>query len=292
METRLQQGPGSAAVTAGTGEEPQPVVAGRWSRLVRPRLPYVFMALVYLFLFVPILVVALTSFNPTGVAGVPVDGLTLEWYRELRRDERLIDALTTSLLIALLAALITALLGLLLAYQINLRSLQLRRAIQGFVFLPTLIPGVVIGIALVSWFNRIGLSTGFLSILIAHVLVALPFTTTIILTSFYGFDQRLLEASRDLGAGEWRTFRNVTLPLVLPGVISGALIAFTISFDEFVVTFFVAGGGVMTLPIEIYSRIRFLHSPVINAVSTLVLVISMLLIVAGQMLALRRRGQE
>jgi spermidine/putrescine transport system permease protein len=241
----------------------------------------VYAGLVYVFLFAPILVVALTSFNPDGRATIP-NGLTTRWYANLMEDDQLIDALWTSLQIAVLTALIASLLGLLAAYGLSRYRFPGRGAVQGLFYLPMLVPGVVSGVSLLTWYNRIGLGSGYLTILIAHVIFALPFTLTIILTSFAGFDTRLEEAAQDLGATPLRTFMRITLPIVMPGVIGGALIAFTLSFDEFVLTFFVAGGGVQTLPIVIYDRIRYLLSPEINAIATVVMVFSIGLLLIGQ----------
>ena len=248
-----------------------------------------YITLIYLFLFLPIVAVIITSFNASGRTSFPPTGLTTRWYQDLFADEALLTALRTSTIMATLVAIIACAIGLLAAYGLSRFSFRGKRPTQALFYLPILVPGVVTGISLVIWFNRIGLQTGFLTILIAHVIQALPFTLTMILTSFYGFDRRLEEASQDLGANEWRTFRRVTFPLVLPGIVGGALIAFTISFDEFVLTFFVAGAGVQTLPLVIYSRIRYLLSPEINAVATLVVVISMVLVFSGQALSALRR---
>lgn len=246
-------------------------------------------ALVYIFLFAPILVVVLTSFNPTGRATIP-NALTTQWYRDLAEDDQLIDALWVSLQIGVTTAVITSLLGLSAAYGLSRYRIPGRGVAQGLFYLPMLIPAVVTGVSMLIWFNRIGIDLGWFSILIAHVVFALPFTLTIILTSFAGFDTRLEEAAQDLGATPWRTFRLVTLPLVMPGVLGGALIAFTLSFDEFVLTFFVAGGGVQTLPLVIYNRIRYLLSPEINAIATLVIAFSVGILLIGQIaIALRAR---
>jgi spermidine/putrescine transport system permease protein len=241
-------------------------------------------ALVYLFLFAPIVVVALTSFNPTGRATIP-DSLTSTWYSELLDDSQLIDALWVSVRVALGTAIIASVLGLLAAYGLSRFRFPGRGALQGLFYLPMLVPAVVSGVSLLTWYHRLGIDLGWFTILIAHVIFALPFTLTIILTSFAGFDTRLEEAAQDLGATPFRTFRLVTLPLVMPGVIGGALIAFTLSFDEFVLTFFVAGGGVQTLPLVIYNRIRYLLSPEINAIATIVMAFSIGLLLFGQLAA-------
>ena len=249
----------------------------------------VFVALVYIFLFAPILVVALTSFNPEGRATIP-DSLTTQWYSDLAEDDQLIDALWTSIQVGLATAVIASLLGLLAAYGLSKYRFPGRGALQGLFYLPMLVPAVVSGVSLLTWYNEIGIDLGWFTILIAHVIFALPFTLTIILTSFAGFDTRLEEAAQDLGATPFRTFRYITLPLVMPGVIGGALIAFTLSFDEFVLTFFVAGGGVQTLPLVIYNRIRYLLSPEINAIATVVMGFSIGLLLIGQVaVAIRSR---
>lgn len=256
------------------------------------RLLRLYATLVYLFLFAPIIVVVISSFNPSGRWDVP-HGFTMRWYADLMKDGEILHALRTSLVIAVLVAIISSLLGLLGAYGLSRTRFPGRGLVQALFYLPMLVPGVVVGIALVIWFNKLGIATGFLTILIAHVLVTLPFTLTLIMTSFYGFDRRLEEAAHDLGANDWDTFWKVTFPLVLPGVIGGALIAFTLSFDEFVLTFFVAGGGVKTLPLVIYSRIRYLLSPVINAIATVVIVFSIALLLLSQLAQyLRARKAE
>lgn len=251
----------------------------------------VYAALVYIFLFLPILVVALTSFNPSGRATIP-KGLTTKWYADLLHDDQLLGALWTSLQIAVTTAIISSVLGLLAAYGLSRYRIPGRGALQALFYMPMLVPAVVSGVSLLIWYNKIGLDLGWFTILIAHVIFTLPFTLTIILTSFAGFDTRLEEAAQDLGATPWRTFRYITLPLVMPGVLGGALIAFTLSFDEFVLTFFVAGGGVQTLPLVIYNRIRYLLSPEINAIATIVMGFSIgLLVIAQLIVALRVRAE-
>lgn len=247
----------------------------------------IYTAIVFIFLFLPILVVALTSFNPTGRATIP-NGLTTKWYSDLLEDDQLISALWTSIQIAISTAIISSLLGLLAAYGLSRYRIPGRGALQGFFYMPMLVPAVVSGVSLLIWYNKIGLDLGRLTILIAHVVFTLPFTLTIILTSFAGFDTRLEEAAQDLGATPFRTFRLITLPIVMPGVLGGALMAFTLSFDEFVLTFFVAGGGVQTLPLVIYNRIRYLLSPEINAIATIVMGFSIGLLLIGQIVIITR----
>lgn len=248
-------------------------------------------AMVYVFLFAPILVVMMTSFNPTGRATIPTE-FTLDWYSELVDDEQLMSALGTSLLVALVSSALSAILGLSAAYGLSRYRLPGRGAAQGIFYLPMLVPAVVSGVSMLMWFRNINIELGWASIILTHVVVTLPFTMTIILTSFAGFDMRLEEAAMDLGASPWRTFRTITLPIVMPGVLGGALMAFTLSFDEFVVTLFVSGGGVQTLPIVVYNRIRYMLSPEINAIATLVMGFSIGLLAIGQATLMIRRRKE
>lgn len=241
----------------------------------------IYVVLVYIFLFLPILVVGLTSFNPTGRATIP-NALTTQWYADLLDDSQLVGALWVSIRVAISTAIISSVLGLLAAYGLSRYRVRGRGVIQGMFYLPMLVPAVVSGVSLLIWYNRIGIDLGWFTILIAHVIFTLPFTLIIILTSFAGFDMRLEEAAQDLGATPLRTFRFITLPLVMPGVLGGALMAFTLSFDEFVLTFFVAGGGVQTLPLVIYNRIRYLLSPEINAIATIVMGFSIGLLILAQ----------
>ncbi len=275
----------AAQRTAAGSTRPRAARPPEWGK----RLLYLWTGIVYAFLFLPIVMVLITSFNPTGLTRFPPEGFSLRWYEELLRDRDLQAAFSTSLSIALLSALATSVLGLSAAYGLTRSFVPGKRAFQAFFYLPILVPGIVAGISLLMYFSFVGLKTGYATIVLAHVTHAIPYTLTLILTSFYGFDRTLEEAAQDLGADPWRTFWRVTFPLVLPGVIGGALIAFTVSFDEFVITSFVAGSGVQTLPLVIYSRIRFMLSPVINAAAAVVLILSMTLILAGQLLVMRRR---
>ncbi len=276
---------GGTAARGGQGRGPDRGALGR-------RLLLVYAALVYGFLFLPILLVMVTSVNPDGRATFPPPGVTDRWYRDLVSDDQMLEAFRTSLTVGAIVALVATVLGLLAAWGLSRYTFRFKRGVRALFYLPMLVPGVVGGISLVIWFNRIGLASGFWTIVIAHVVHALPYTLTLILTSFYGFDRRLEEASRDLGAGEWSTFRRVTLPLVMPGVIGGALLAFTLSFDEFVLTFFVAGGGVQTLPLVIFSRIRFELSPVINAAAAVVIAVSVLVLLSGQLAGWARARRQ
>jgi spermidine/putrescine transport system permease protein len=221
--------------------------------------------LVYVFIFLPIVILILMSFSSGALSSFPPEGFTIQWYQKFAGNRAAWDALKVSVTIAILNALLTVFVGTLAAYSLVRFSFRLKKVIQTLVFMPMVIPVVVFGISLLLFFRGIGLEPGILTVTLSHMVRSLPFAVMIISTSLTGFDPTLEEAAADLGANEFSIFRRVILPLILPGLIGAALISFTISFDEFVVTFFVAGGGIRTLPLYLYSKIRFTITPEINA---------------------------
>lgn len=240
------------------------------------------------FLYLPIAVLVGLSFNESGLP-TSWGGFSTKWYRELAGDAEIKDAAVATLGVALVATAISVLIGTPLAFGLaRLRS----RLLDGVVFVPMIIPDIVLAIALLSAFNlvftqQLGRQLGLWSVVLAHATFGIAFVAIVVATRLGHFDYSTVEASRDLGAGALRTFLNVTLPQIAPGVIAGALLVFTLSVDEFVIAFFTAGIEI-TLPIQIYSMIRFGVTPVINALATIVLAVSLALVLA----ALRLRGKE
>lgn len=238
--------------------------------------------LVYLYLFLPIVVLVMMSFTGGSLTSFPPQGFSLQWYASFWQNRAAWDALQTSVLIALFNALLTVILGVLAAYGLVRFDFPGKKVLQSLIFLPIIVPGIVFGIALLLYFHFIGLPSSIYTVTISHMVRALPFSVMLISTSLTGFNPSLEEAAKDLGAGEFSTFWKITLPLIMPGVISAALVSFTVSFDEFVITFFVSGQGVITLPLFLYSEIRFMVTPEINAISTVVLAISLLMVLLLQ----------
>jgi spermidine/putrescine transport system permease protein len=240
------------------------------------------------FLYLPIAVLVGLSFNESGLP-TSWGGFSTKWYGELVRDDEIKDAAVATLGVALAATAISVLIGTPLAFGLaRLRS----RLLDGLVFVPMIIPDIVLAIALLSAFNlfftqQLGRQLGLWSIVLAHATFGIAFVAIVVATRLGHFDFSTVEASRDLGAGVLRTFLHVTLPQIAPGVIAGALLVFTLSVDEFVIAYFTAGVEI-TLPIQIYSMIRFGVTPVINALATVVLAVSILLVFA----AMRLRGKE
>ncbi len=239
---------------------------------------HIISGLVYIFLFLPIVSLVIVSFNSASLTSLPIDGLSLRWYEAFFNNRGAWSALGTSLAVALVAAVVTTILGLMAAYGLVRLRFQGKRLLQALIVLPIIVPHLVFGIDLLLFFKAIGISPNAFTVCIAHIVLAFPFAVMLISTSLSGFNPTLEEAAKDLGANERRTFFRVTLPLIAPGVISAILVSFTVSFDEFVVSFFVSGKGVVTLPLFLYSELRFSVTPEINAISTFVLAISVLVI--------------
>jgi spermidine/putrescine transport system permease protein len=239
---------------------------------------HIIAGLTYIFLFMPIISLVLLSFNQGALTSFPMAGFSLRWYEVFWNNRGAWAALRTSVLVAVVTSIATTVLATLAAIGLVRLSFKGKGLLQSLLMLPIVIPHLVFGINLLMFFKFINLAPSVITVATAHIVLALPFAVMLISTSLSGLDVKLEEAAKDLGASEWRTFRRVVLPLIAPGIISAAMIAFTISFDEFVLTFFVSGRGLITLPLYLYSEIRFQVTPEVNAISTVVLGISLIFI--------------
>jgi spermidine/putrescine transport system permease protein len=227
------------------------------------------------FLYLPILVLVVLSFNRSGLP-TAWGGFALTWYRELLHDVDLMAAIRNSLIVAVAVTVISTILGTLLA--LGLHRTVRSRTLDAALFLPAVIPDIVLAIALLIFFNLLRVGLGLHTIVLAHVVFDMVFVAAIVRTRLGYFDRRIEEAAGDLYAGPVQTFVRITLPLIAPGVVAGAIVAFTLSVDEFVIAFFNSGPTSITFPIRVYGMIRFGVTPVINAVATVVLVFSLLVI--------------
>lgn len=237
-------------------------------------------ALIYLFLYAPILVLMVFSFNSTRSTRV-WEGFSTEWYAVLLRDQSILDAFYNSMLVGVTSTIIATIIGTLTAMALTRHRFRGQGFADSTIYAATVMPEIVVGVSLLAFFVAIGFGLGITTIIIAHVAFNISFVTIVVRARLSGMDESIEEAARDLGANPLQTFLRVTLPLILPGVMAGALLAFTLSFDDFVITFFVSGVGSSTLPLKIYSMIKFGVSPVINALSTVILVATMILIFGG-----------
>lgn len=240
--------------------------------------------LVYAFLYVPIAVLILLSFNR---AGLPTawTGFSLHWYGELAGNAAIQRAALNTLIVALASTLVATLLGTLLALGLESRK-RSSGLLDALMFAPMIIPDIVLAIALLSFFTLLKLTLGLHTIMLAHVVFNIAFVCAVVRTRLKHFDHAIVEASIDLGASELTTFRRVTLPAILPGVVAAALLAFTLSVDEFIIAYFTAGAGPSstTLPMQIYAMVRFGVTPEINALATIVMLVSFTILFTAQRL--------
>jgi spermidine/putrescine transport system permease protein len=245
--------------------------------------------LVLIYLYLPIVILVLFSFNSQKI-NVRWEGFTLEWYRLLFEDNEVILATWNTLLIALTSTVISTAIGTLAALGLQRYRFRGYRLTESALYLPVIIPEVVMGISLLVFFTLIRFPLGLASITLSHIAFSIPFVTLVVRARLHGFDRSIEEAAMDLGANEFTTFWRVTLPTILPGVLAGALLAFTLSLDDYVITFFTAGPGSTTLPLRIYSMVRHAVTPEINALSTLWVSTVFIILLAGQVLQLRQKS--
>ena len=230
---------------------------------------------VYVFLYAPLLIVVIYSFNDSSMNAQWV-GFTLKWYDKLFHDNQMLTAAWNSLIIGLTASAVSTVLGTMAGYAMYRFRLRL---LPAMVVAPIAIPEILVGVSLLLFFVMLNFTLGLLSIMLAHIAFCIGFVAIVVRARLAGLDDSLIEAARDLGATPWKAFLKVTLPLITPGVIAGALMAFTLSIDDFVITFFTAGPDSRTLPLVIYTMVKITVTPEINAVSTLLMLLTLILIV-------------
>jgi spermidine/putrescine transport system permease protein len=251
------------------------------------RFPGVVVALALLFLYVPVAVVAYLSLSPSPQPTIPLDGVSVRWYAAVLTDSRFVRALVTSAVVGVLAAGGGTVLGVAGAYTITRSALPglVRGAVAAAIALPLFVPTVVVafGIGLTS--DLVGLGFGYGPVLLGHLFWVLPFTTSLLSARYVELDERLPDAAADLGADRRTVFRTITLPLLRPALAASVLFAFALSFNEFLITFFLAGSGVTTVPLEIFGKVRVGSTAFLNAASVIVLAVSAA--VAGAASALR-----
>jgi spermidine/putrescine transport system permease protein len=235
----------------------------------------------YLFLYLPLIVVVVFSFNDSKLNAEWV-GFTTAWYGKLMQDGQMLLAARNSLLIALSASLVSTVLGTMAGFAMHRYR---TRVLPVLVFAPIAMPEILMGVALLIFFVLLNFTLGLVSITLAHIAFCIGYVAIVVRARLTGMDESLVEAARDCGATPLEAFRYVTFPLILPGVIAGSLMAFTLSIDDFVITFFTAGASASTLPLQIYSMVKTVVTPEVNAISTLLLVLTLLLITVAARIA-------
>jgi spermidine/putrescine transport system permease protein len=237
--------------------------------------------LVYLFLYLPLVILVLFSFDTSTINGWPIAGWTLSWYQKIGLDDALLAALRNSLTVGLEAVTIAVILGTLAALAIHRYRFPGREVFLFMATLPIVLPGVVTGIAMLLFFHFFNIDLSLATVLIGHATFCLVVVLNNVLARLVRVPKELAEAAGDLGANALQTFWHVTLPSIRTAMLSGALLAFTLSFDEVVVTFFLTGRD-NTLPMEIWGRLRIGFTPELNAIASLVIAVSVVLVIASQ----------
>jgi len=237
---------------------------------------------IFLMLYLPIFTLIIFSFNDSK-RNIVWRGFTTKYYWKAWNNDALIDAFINSLTIAIISTVISTVIGVMLAVALWRFRFPFKAASEGILALPIVVPEICMGVAMLAFYSRVtGFPAGWIwpfnlsAITVAHIAFSFPFVTIIVRTRLTGFNMELAEASRDLGASEWRTFWDIIFPFMRPGIIAGSLLAFTLSLDDFVVTFFTSGPDTLTFPVKVYSMVRFSVTPEVNAASTILVIITVI----------------
>ncbi|MFD3262136.1 ABC transporter permease [Paenibacillus lentus] len=247
--------------------------------------------LMMVFIYVPIAFIIAYSFNSSRLAA-DWSGFTLDWYVSLFKNRRVIEALSNSMIVATVSTLVSTILGTMAALSMRTLSRKSKAGMGGLLYLPIIIPDIIMGLSLLVLFTQFQIPMGKLTIILAHITFSMSYVYVVVSTRLAGMGKQLEEAANDLGAGAWQTFRYVTFPQIMPGIVAGALIAFTLSLDDFMVSFFVSGPSSTTLPIYIYGQVKRGISPEINALCTILIIVSVTLILLAQYILNRGKGQK
>lgn len=244
---------------------------------------FAYLAMVYLFLYLPVLVLIIYSFNRSKY-GAGWMGFSLKWYEKLAGNSQLIEAFLNSLEVALVSSVVATTLGTVSAVCFYRYRFSGRKVLYTLVYCVMMSPDIVMGISLLMFFVLIGMSPGYLTLLIAHVTFCFPFVVVTVYSRISGFDRSIIDAAKDLGAGEFQIFARVLLPMLLPAVVAGWLLSFTLSLDDVIVSFFVTGPDFDILPLRIYSMVRLGVKPEVNALCTLLFVFTLVSVTGAQLL--------
>lgn len=247
--------------------------------------------LVFLFLFLPILVLVLFSFN-TSKLNIVFEGFTLSWYKELFQNRVLIESLVNTLIVAGVSTIISTVVGTISAYGLKKYDFKFKNIINELLYIPIVLPEIVLGISLLCIYTLLKLELGMFTLILAHVSFSIPFVIISVRSVLEGMDPNLEKAASDLGANKLKTFWYIVIPTLMPGIMSGAQLAFTLSLDDVVISYFTAGPGSNTLPLQIYSMIKTGVTPDVNALITILLLIIFAILTLSSWYSLRRMRDE
>lgn len=253
--------------------------------------PFIYIGVVTAITYVPILLTVIYSFNASKLSSV-WEGFSLKWYVELLHDRDMGEALKNSLILAVLSCFFAVLIGTTGALGMQRRKNRANDTVAYISMLPIMIPEIILGMVFLSVFSLMGLPFGMVTLVIAHTTFCVPYIYSMVKARLVGMDKSLEEAALDLGASRLRMFFDVTLPLIMPAVLSGVMLAFAMSFDDVVISIFVTGPKVNTLPVKIYTKMKTGVTPEINALATLMLAVTMLLLIGAALIGRRKKGSE
>lgn len=237
----------------------------------------IFIGLVLFFLYLPIIMVIVFSFN-TSEMNIVFEGFTLKWYGSFFKNRTLMESLENTLIIAVTSTVISVVIGTIGAVGLNKYEIKGKKILDILLYVPIVIPEIVLGVALLSIFSMLNMDMGLFTMILGHVTFCIPFVVISVRARLAGFDKNLEEAAMDLGANHFNTFMKVTLPLILPGVISGAVLSISLSLDDIVISFFCSGPGSMTLPLKILDMVKHGVSPEVNALSSIITLVIIIII--------------
>lgn len=252
----------------------------RWTSII-----YTF--LIYLFLYAPIVVLIIFSFNDSKLNAVWT-GFTFKWYGLLLRNKGVLEATQNSLIIAFVSTIVSTMIGTLTAVGMYRYQFRGKNVLDAMLYIPIVIPEIVMGVSLLAFFAIVNVSLGLFTLILAHITFSIPFVVIVVRSRLEGFDRSVEEAAMDLGANQFQTFMKVTFPIIIPGILAGALLALTLSLDDVIISFFVAGPSSTTLPLKVFSMVKFGVSPEINALSTILLVAVLTIAVFAEKLRLKK----
>lgn len=274
MTTAVATRPAAPAVTKVQKLRPAPLEYGRkrWLKTI--------LVISFVFLYFPIIALIAFSFNNSR-RNVTWEGFTFDYYVKAFNNASLHDALMNSLIVAFWSTILSTIIGSMLGLALYRYRFAMKGPFEGLIHLPIVIPEICMAVAMLAFFALLDIRLGLFTIAVSHIAFSFPFVAVVVRSRMAGFDESLEEASRDLGASTWQTFWNVTLPYMMPGVVAGALLAFTLSLDDFLITFFTSGPGSTTFPVKIYSMVRQSVTPEVNAASTVLILVTLTMTAIG-----------
>lgn len=247
--------------------------------------------LVFLFLFLPIVVLIVFSFN-TSRLNIIFEGFTLDWYKDLFKNTLLLDALKNTLIVAVISTIVSTIIGTISAYALHKFKFPFKGLINELLYIPVVIPEIVLGISLLCVYTLLKMELGMLTLILAHISFSIPYVVISVRSVLEGMDPNLEKVASDLGASKLKTFFYVIIPSLMPGILSGAELSFTLSMDDVVISYFTAGPNSNTLPLQIYSIIKTGITPDVNALITLMLLVTFSIITISTLIKIRKLKQE